>query len=122
MNVLKQIVAAGALCLIAGATQASSLEPWPDGFCTMAQGAPARAMSLTVAYGIVLGERYQSDQMDQDEFRQSLTSLQNVNRLIVEGESDAACLMLGQLETAYDLPRPDLSQDAPYQLRTEASQ
>lgn len=120
MTLGKTTFAAAALvlgCLAQPA--AAAVEPYPADFCVYGPGNPAEGMSLTVAYGILLGERFQSDQMDQESFREALMSFQNVNRLMVEGESEAACMLLGELEDQYDLPRPDLSQPGPYQNQVQ---
>jgi len=122
MKLAKKLFSSAALVLLLGAPGAAAADPFPADFCAMQTGEAPAGMSLVVAYGIMLGERYQADQLDQETFQASLVSLQSVNRLIVEGEGDAACLLLGGLEDAYALPRPDLSEPAPYQMQVRADQ
>jgi len=102
-------IALGMFCCLALSVSAvDAAEPFPVEHC-IAQDAPPVALGVSMAYGLVLGERMQNDEMSQDEFLEALTDFQNVTRLmLVENDPDAACLLIANLEDQYNLPRPDL--------------
>ena len=81
----------------------------PLEYCRRDGNGPPRAMGLVTGYGILLGERYQADQMSQAELTAAIRRMQAIVAAIYQGNAEAGCALIPAFEQDYGLTRPDMT-------------